>query len=379
MGTLGCRVTTRLRINQLPKSPGPQTLAGFEVDSFRPISRRACKRRLLTSEALSLEFGDMGLSRQRKQEYFGKMEGLLDAYSRIFIVSCDNVGSKQFQQIRMALRGESVVLMGKNTMMRKVVSAYLAKNPGHPYEMLLPKIMGNIGFVFTNGDLGKVRELIEDNRVPAPARVGAIAPIDVVVPPGPTDCDPGQTNFFQTLQIATKIVKGRIEITSPVNLLKAGDKVGNSEAVLLQKLHINPFDYGLVITDVYDNGSIFDVKVLDLTDDDLFFKFGNALGAISSVCLQTSYPSICSAPHSIATCFKTLVAIAVECEGYSFGKAGPFKAYLADPSAFVSASDGGGAKNTTTAEEPKEEEEEEEIDMGGGMDMFGGDGGGDDY
>ena len=239
----------------------------------------------------------MGLSRERKQEYFGKMEGLLDAYSRIFIVSCDNVGSKQFQQIRMALRGEAVVLMGKNTMMRKVVSAYLAKNPGHPYEMLLPKIMGNIGFVFTNGDLGKVRELIEDNRVPAPARVGAIAPIDVVVPPGPTDCDPGQTNFFQTLQIATKIVNGRIEITSPVNLLKAGDKVGNSEAVLLQKLHINPFDYGLVITDVYDNGSIFDVKVLDLTDDDLFFKFGNALGAISSVCLQTSYPSICSAPR----------------------------------------------------------------------------------
>ena len=102
----------------------------------------------------SLEFGDMGLSRERKQEYFGKMEGLLDAYSRIFIVSCDNVGSKQFQQIRMALRGEAVVLMGKNTMMRKVVSAYLAKNPGHPYEMLLPKIMGNIGFVFTNGDLG---------------------------------------------------------------------------------------------------------------------------------------------------------------------------------------------------------------------------------
>ena len=85
----------------------------------------------------SLEFGDMGLSRERKQEYFGKMEGLLDAYSRIFIVSCDNVGSKQFQQIRMALRGEAVVLMGKNTMMRKVVSAYLAKNPGHPYEMLL--------------------------------------------------------------------------------------------------------------------------------------------------------------------------------------------------------------------------------------------------
>merc|ERR1711920_1180846 len=150
---------------------------------------------------------------------------------------------KQFQQIRIALRAEAVVLMGKNTMMRKVVSAYLAKNPGHPYEMLLPKIMGNIGFVFTNGDLGKVRELIEDNRVPAPARVGAIAPIDVVVPKGPTGCDPGQTSFFQALQVPTKIQKGQIEIINDVLLTKEGEQVGNSEAALLQKLDIRPFTY----------------------------------------------------------------------------------------------------------------------------------------
>jgi large subunit ribosomal protein LP0 len=323
----------------------------------------------------------MGLTRERKQEYFERMESLLDSYSKIFIVSCDNVGSKQFQQIRIALRAEAVVLMGKNTMMRKVVTAYLAKNPGHPYEMLLPKIMGNIGFVFTNGDLGKVRELIEDNRVPAPARVGAIAPIDVVVPPGPTDCDPGQTNFFQTLQIATKIVKGRIEITSPVNLLKTGDKVGNSEAVLLQKLHINPFDYGLVITDVYDNGSIFDVKVLDLTDDDLLVKFGAALSFLSCVCLQTGHPVWASMPHLVANAFKSLVSLTVECDSFSFAKADPFKAYLADPSAFSSPLDGNEtAKQVETAEAKQEEEEEEEVDMGGGMDMFGGDGGGgDDY
>merc|ERR1719331_3545580 len=197
-------------------------------------------------------------------------------------------------------------------MMRKVVSAYLTKNPGHPYEILLSKIMGNVGFVFTNGDLARVRELIEDNRVPAPARVGAIAPIDVVVPPGPTDCDPGQTNFFQTLQIATKIVKGRIEITSPVNLLKAGDRVGNSEAVLLQKLHINPFDYGLVITDVYDNGSMFDVKVLDLTDADLTAKFSAALNVVSAISLEIGYATVASVPHSIANAFKMLVAVACE-------------------------------------------------------------------
>ena len=272
----------------------------------------------------------MGLSRERKQEYFEKMEGLLDDYSKIFIVHCDNVGSKQFQQIRIALRGKAVVLMGKNTMMRKVLNAYLAKNPGHPYEMLLPKVLGNIGFVFTNEDLAEVRELLEANRVPAPARVGATSPVDVIVPPGPTDCDPGQTNFFQTLQIATKIVKGRIEITNPVNLLRTGERVGNSEAVLLQKLGINPFDYGLVITDVYDNGSMFDVKVLDLTDADLTAKFAAALNVVSAISLEIGYATVASVPHSIANAFKMLVAVACEAPGdYAFEKAEPFKAYLA--------------------------------------------------
>ncbi|KAJ8600555.1 hypothetical protein CTAYLR_007917 [Chrysophaeum taylorii] len=334
----------------------------------------------------------MGLSRERKQEYFEKMEKLLDTYMKIFIVSCDNVGSKQFQQIRIALRGQAVVLMGKNTMMRKVINTYLAKNPGHPYESLLSRIRGNIGFVFTNGDLGVVRECIEANRVPAPARVGAIAPIDVVVPPGPTDCDPGQTNFFQTLQIATKIVKGKIEIVSAVNLLSVGDKVGNSEAVLLEKLGIKPFDYGLVINEVYDNGSIFDVKVLDLSDDDLAAKFASALSSLAALSLGINFPTLASVPHSIANAFKALVAVAVECDSFSFEKADPFKLALSDPEAFAAkygamgggGGGGGGAAEEAKAEEKKEEEEEEEeeIDMGGGMDMFGGDddgGGGDDY
>jgi len=35
------------------------------------------------------------------------------------------------------------------------------------------------------------------NQVGAPARVGLVAPIDVVVQPGNTGLDPSQTSFFQ--------------------------------------------------------------------------------------------------------------------------------------------------------------------------------------
>jgi len=307
----------------------------------------------------------------KKIEYVERMKGYIDTYTKILIVQADNVGSHQMQQIRQAIRGTAEVLMGKNTMMRKVISLYLKENPGHPIEMIMNKLKGNVGLVFTNGDLGDIRQIIEANRVPAPARVGSIAPCDVIVPPGPTGCDPGQTSFFQVLQVATKIAKGQIEIVSEVNLLMKGEKVGQSQAALLQKLDIKPFTYGLVIDSIYDNGSMFDAAVLDLTDDDLIAKFGAAVKKVASICLQIGYPTMASMPHSIANAFKNLVAIAVECESFSFEKADPFKAYLADPSAFAVAAAPAAGGAAAAAEEKKEEEEEEEADLGAG-DMFGG-------
>merc|ERR1712113_1323982 len=95
-------------------------------------------------------------------------------------VEADNVGSKQMQQIRMSLRGHAVVLMGKNTMMRKAIRGHLGQNP--KLEQLLPHIVGNVGFVFTKEELVDIRDMLLANKVKAPARAGAIAPLDVTVP-----------------------------------------------------------------------------------------------------------------------------------------------------------------------------------------------------
>ncbi|KAG5175774.1 ribosomal protein L10-domain-containing protein [Tribonema minus] len=291
----------------------------------------------------------MPLSAERKEWYFKRLEELLGSYSKILLVQCDNVGSRQMAQIRLALRGQAVVLLGKNTMIRKILTNYIKQNPGHPYENLIPRVRGNVGFIFTNGDLGKVREVIEENRVPAPARVGAVAPVDVFVPPGPTGCDPGQTSFFQVLQIPTKIAKGQIEITNEVHLVKKGDKVGNSEAVLLTRLSIRPFTYGLVIELVYDNGSIFEAAVLDLTDDDLRARFVGAVRNVAAASLALGYPTLASLPHSIANAFKALVAVAVQCPGVTFAQAEPFKKLLPAPA-------GAAAAAAPTAAEEEEEE-----------------------
>ncbi|KAM9887922.1 hypothetical protein OXX79_013277, partial [Metschnikowia pulcherrima] len=232
----------------------------------------------------------MGGTRDKKVQYFAKLKELLTEYKSIFVVGVDNVSSQQMHETRKALRGEATVLMGKNTMVRRAIRGFLAELP--EYEKLLPHIKGNVGFIFTNGDLKTIREAIVSNVVAAPAKAGAVAPKDVWVPAGNTGMEPGKTSFFQALGVPTKIARGFIEIVSDVKVVEAGNKVGPSEASLLNLLGISPFTYGLTVSQVYDNGQVFPAEILDITDEELVGHFVSAIQTIASVSLAVNYPTL---------------------------------------------------------------------------------------
>lgn len=304
-----------------------------------------------------------------KANYFTKLVQYLDEYPKCFIVGADNVGSKQMQQIRIGLRGTAVVLMGKNTMMRKAIRGHIENNPA--LEKLLAHIRGNVGFVFTSGDLSEVREKLLENKVRAPARAGAIAPGDVIIPSQNTGLGPEKTSFFQALSIATKIAKGTIEIINDVHILKEGDKVGPSEATLLNMLNISPFSYGLQVQMVYDSGSIFEPKILDIKPEDIKARFLAGVRNVAAVSLEIGYPTLASAPHSIINGFKNLLAVAAVTE-VTFKEAETVKEFIKDPSKFASAAvaaapAGGSPAKDAKKEEKKEESEEEDDDMGFGL------------
>jgi hypothetical protein len=83
------------------------------------------------------------------------------------------------QQIRASLRGRGVVLMGKNTCMRKAIRGHLDQNPS--LEKILPCIRGNVGFVFTSEELTDIRELIQANKVGRVEYVGVVSIADSAV------------------------------------------------------------------------------------------------------------------------------------------------------------------------------------------------------
>jgi len=302
--------------------------------------------------------------RVRKLKFRERMEKYMDEFKSVLIINVDNVGSNQLQKARIALRGEAVILMGKNTMMRKIVRERAEKDPA--YAPLVDTLQGNVGFLFTNGDLAAIRKKVLEFKVPAAAKTGAFAPVDVWVPKGGTGLDPGQTSFFQALNIATRITRGNIEILNDVHLIVKDQRVGSTAVALLTKLNIRPFFYGIGVHTVFESGCAYDAKILDLSENDMLAKFWLGVNMVAALSLAVGYPTLASIPHSFANAFKQLVAICVETD-YTFPEAQLFKDYLADPSAFASAAPAAGAGDAAAAAAPEpepEEEEEEEEDMG---------------
>lgn len=311
-----------------------------------------------------------GEGRHKKEEYFNKLKLLLEEYKSIFIVNVDNVGSNQMHQIRQSLRDKAVVLMGKNTMVRRALKVLLSENP--QFEKLLPHVKGNVGFVFTNQDLKEIRTAITSNRVAAPAKAGAIAPDDVWIPGGNTGMEPGKTSFFQALGIPTKIARGTIEIVQDVHLVKAGAKVGASEAALLNMLGISPFTYGMTVVQVYSDGNAFPSSVLDIEESSLIEHYLSGIKTIAAISLAAHYPTRASVPHSLVNGYKELLAVAISID-FHFPLAETVYEYLADPSKFASATaaesapSGGGGEAAPATKEPEEPAEESDDDMGFGL------------
>ena len=254
---------------------------------------------------------------------------------------------------------------------RRALKIFINDNP--EYERLLPHVKGNVGFVFTNGDLKETREKILSNRVAAPARAGAVAPGDVYVPAGNTGMEPGKTSFFQALGVPTKIARGTIEITSDLKLVSSGTKVGASEATLLNMLNISPFTYGMSIAQIYDQGQTFASDVLDIEESQLLKAFSTAITTIATISLAINFPTLPSVMHSVVNSYKNLISVALETE-YSWEAIDELKDRIANPDAYASAApvaaaaaDSGAAAAPAEEAAAEEEEEASDEDMGFGL------------
>merc|ERR1719440_2560187 len=106
-------------------------------------------------------------------------------------------------------------------MIRKALALGHEQYPDAGLDVVRSNMKGNLGFIFaTNCELDDIRETLNKFVLEAAAKAGQVSMVNLDIPSGPTGMDPSQTSFFQTLNIATKIVKGQIELISNFQVLK---------------------------------------------------------------------------------------------------------------------------------------------------------------
>merc|ERR1719150_3030031 len=262
-------------------------------------------------------------------------------------------------------------------MIRKALELGHVKHPDAGLEKLRASIAGNIGFIFaTQCGLDDIREVLKKHTRLSAAKSGQLSPVNLNLPAGPTGMDPSQTNFFQALNIGTKIVKGQIELISEFPILKTGDKVSPSAAVLLNKLGIKPFEYGMEVSDVFQDGSVFAAAVLDISDSVLIQKFMARISNMAAFSRELGIPTEAGLPHMFGNAFRNIAALVADID-FTFKEVEEVKKFLADPDAYAAANPvaaapaAGGGGGAAQKEEAKaavvEEEEEEDMDF----DLFG--------
>jgi len=312
----------------------------------------------------------------KKSKYFNKLIDLCVNSPNALLVGVDHVASKQMQDIRVDLRGRAIVLMGKNTMIRKALEIGHEQHPEAGLDKLRAAIQGNRGFIFaTNCTLDDIRECLAKHTRQSAAKAGQTSIVDWFIPSGPTGMDPSQTAFFQALNIGTKIVKGQIELVSDFKILAQGEKVSASGAVLLGKLGIRPFEYKIEVLEVFQDAAVFSAAVLDMSEQQLITKFLAGVANMAAFSREVGIPTEAGLPHAFGNAIRNVASLIADID-FTFKEVEEVKQFLADPEAYAAANPVAAAGPATGApaeakkEEKKaavEEEEEEEMDF----DLFG--------
>lgn len=309
----------------------------------------------------------------RKDKVWEQTQTCCAKYQKCLFVNVDNVTSKQICVMRKSFREiGAVFVMGKNTLMRKALLEMMQEDEENKkvrpqLKIIRDALCLNTGLIFTDGDLGDIKKILDTQVREAPAKIGSVAPGDVTVPAGPTGMDPKQTSFFQALNIQTKIVKSQVEIVNPVKVITEGDKITPGQAALLDKLKIRPFYYRMEILNVLDHGQVYPAKVLSITHDSILESFTEHAQNVTAVSLAIGFATQASVHHMMLNAFKNLACASIS-SGFGFKEADR----LAQAAASAPAT--GGAAPTKAAEVKKEEakpEEDEDEGLDGAMDLFG--------
>lgn len=216
----------------------------------------------------------------KKKEIVNNLKKELLSYPIIGLVRIDNINAKVVQNIRKDLHKEAKIVMAKNSLMKIALAEVKKDIKG--IEKLTEHIVGSCAFLLSNTNPYKLASYMDDNKVPAPAKAGQVAPNDVIIRPMNTGIPPGPVIAeLQSLGLKTRIEGGQIRISEEAVVTKEGERVNRTVALLLRRLNIEPFQTGLSFVIAFEDGDLIAGKDLiinySMYEQNLKWAYSSAL------------------------------------------------------------------------------------------------------
>lgn len=199
-----------------------------------------------------------------KKEKVAELEELTNNNEIIGIVNLADIPAPQLQTMRRTLGDKAILKMSRKNFIKIALA-----NSNKEVEGLADYLEGQPAMVFTEMNPFKLFKILEDSKTEAPAKAGAIAPADIVVPAGDTSFPPGPIlGELQQAGIPAKIDKGSIVVQEDATVVKEGEPVPKNVADILTKLEIYPMEVGMNLLAVCEGDTIYTADVLKIDEEE---------------------------------------------------------------------------------------------------------------
>ncbi|MDR1954961.1 MAG: 50S ribosomal protein L10 [Candidatus Methanoplasma sp.] len=228
----------------------------------------------------------------------------------VAIVDMHGIPGQQIQAMRAGLREHAKLKMTKNNLMVLALEEAAKQRPG--IEVLKDSVHGQCAIVATDINPFKLYKRLEATKTPAPAKPGQLAPMDIIVPKGPTPFGPGPIiGELQKIGIPAAVEAGKIAVRKDTTLVKMGEPVPANVAAMLPKLNILPMIVGMDLRSVYENGAVFKRDVLAIPDDYYSTMFATAAYNARALAIGIAYTTKDTIVPLVAKAFREAMGLSI--------------------------------------------------------------------
>lgn len=203
------------------------------------------------------------ITRQGKEKLVEKVKGDLKKYKVAAIVSIKGLKSSQYNAIKKKIRKDAVIEVGRKTLLQR------ALDEARPDLKELEGFMGEAELLLlTDLSAFKLFRLLKQNKSKTFAKAGQVANADIIIPAGETSLPPGPVlTELKQAKIDAKIQGPKIVINKDCTVARKGEPISAAAASVLTKLGIQPFEVGMEVKAVWEDGLLYSPDVLDVDED----------------------------------------------------------------------------------------------------------------